>query len=304
MLKRLICAAAAAVLLLTGCQPKEEEVKPEDVALYPVTVNGISFPQAPQKVVSLCPQLTGLLSATGHGAALVGVSSDQEPGENQQAVGSADAPDVDAVIALQPDLLLTQQSIPSKDINRLKEAGITAVVLPVPQNFYETEAQYREICELFDGSLPAQYRELEIESGDSKAQAVFSGYEEQLKQMAKRAASGDAKSFVFLLSPDGGKIATGKTPEGNLIGIAGCNIAQSASDYQIPFEEIARQNPDFVFVPSGGTEAVQQNAETQQLEAVAGGRIIEIDLSILSSQDPVKIFALLQTVCDRIYNSQ
>ena len=57
VIKKLICAATAAALLLTGCQTtKEEPVQPEDVALYPVTINGISFSEAPQRVVSLCPQ--------------------------------------------------------------------------------------------------------------------------------------------------------------------------------------------------------------------------------------------------------
>lgn len=303
VIKKLICAVTAAVLMLTGCQmSKEEPVQPEDVALYPMTINGISFSEAPQRVVSLCPQLTSLLSAQGHADAVVGVSVDQAA-EGQRVVGSADSPDVDAILALKPDLVLTQQAIPAKQINQLKEAGTTTLVLPVPQNFYQIEAQYQELFCLFDGSVPAAFKDLGIEAGDSRAQEVFASYEQQLKEMAKRAASGEAVSFVFVLSPDGSKVATGKTAEGNLIGLIGCNVAQNASGYQISFEEIAQQAPDYVFVPKGESIAIVQNQEYQQLDAVANGRIVEIDLGLLNSQDPEKVVELCKTVCEHLYGN-
>ncbi len=110
-------AAAAARLLETG----------------PNKVGG-TLPMPPSRVVSLVPSLTESLFDLGLGRSVVGVTAYCiHPAEGVRGlprVGGPQAPDLDAILALQPDLVLAgREENPRQAVEALQQAGVPVRVV-------------------------------------------------------------------------------------------------------------------------------------------------------------------------------
>jgi ABC-type Fe3+-hydroxamate transport system substrate-binding protein len=108
-----------------------------------MSLNGSTYkaPQlasAPERVVSLVPCLTHSLIDLGLGDRLVGVTdyclSPEEAGPGVARLGGTKTPDVETMIALEPDLVIANQEENSRrSVEALRAAGI-AVWLTFPQS--------------------------------------------------------------------------------------------------------------------------------------------------------------------------
>lgn len=90
----------------------------------------VTFAQAPQRIVSLLPSLTETVCALGQCARLVGVdrySNYPESVKNLPQVGGGLDPNIEAIVALKPDLVLMATS--SRVGERLQSMGIKVVAL-------------------------------------------------------------------------------------------------------------------------------------------------------------------------------
>jgi iron complex transport system substrate-binding protein len=115
LIRRAITVAPVALILIlaAGCRAKEATPAP------PVPVQG-------PRVVSLVPAVTEMLFAVGAGPQVVGVSSfDKVPPEvaSRARVGALLDPDVERILALEPDLVVTYGS-QSALHDQLARAGI------------------------------------------------------------------------------------------------------------------------------------------------------------------------------------
>jgi iron complex transport system substrate-binding protein len=105
-------------LLTCGAGPHGSPRPPQGAAPQP--------PGVPQRIVSLVPALTEMLYAVGAGPQVVGVSSyDEFPPEVKKLprVGALLDPDVERILALRPDLVLTYGSQTSLE-TQMARAGI------------------------------------------------------------------------------------------------------------------------------------------------------------------------------------
>lgn len=89
----------------------------------------------PQRVVSLNPSLTAIALAVGADAQLVGVDEwsarQQEAVRGLPVVGGLFAPSLEAILALEPDLVVWVPSAQQRDLHeRLEELGVDVLVLP------------------------------------------------------------------------------------------------------------------------------------------------------------------------------
>jgi len=89
----------------------------------------LRLPQPARRIVSLAPHITENLFAAGAGERLVGAvdySDFPEAAKRIPRVGGYSRPDMEAIVALKPDLVLTWQSGNADAIvNKLKSLGIT-----------------------------------------------------------------------------------------------------------------------------------------------------------------------------------
>ncbi len=100
-----------------------------EVSLQDDTGATIRLPAAARRIVSLAPHITENLYAAGAGARLVGAVdySDYPDAANRiPRVGGYSRPDLEAIVALKPDLVLTWQSGNADAVvSRLKSLGLT-----------------------------------------------------------------------------------------------------------------------------------------------------------------------------------
>lgn len=116
--------------------------------------------QAPQRIVSLVPSLTEALFALGLGARVVGVTEwcvhPAEGVARLPKVGGTKQPDLPAILALAPDLVIAnREENRRRDVERLEAAGIH-VWLTYPRTVAEGAALLAELAEL--GATPEARR--------------------------------------------------------------------------------------------------------------------------------------------------
>jgi len=93
----------------------------------------------PQRIVSLSPANTEILFALGAGERVVGVSSYSdypEQAKTKPSIGPYNAPDLEKIIALEPDLVVAIGGLQAQYIKSLEKAGIMVVSVD-PQNMEE-----------------------------------------------------------------------------------------------------------------------------------------------------------------------
>ena len=121
------CIRAAALLLccLTGCIQESSTVSSVDDDLG----RTIWLPPAPQRLVSLAPNVTELIYAAGGQSKLVGVTTaDDYPPETLALPRISALPvDFEAILALDPDLVLASEQVNSPN----DAATLAAVDIPV-----------------------------------------------------------------------------------------------------------------------------------------------------------------------------
>lgn len=101
---------------------------------YPLTVRddlgrAVTLTREPRRIVSMLPSHTETLAALGAGGRLVAVDRFSNfPGavvDRVPKVGSAFQPDIEAIVALRPDLVLADESGGSRLTERLAQSGLT-----------------------------------------------------------------------------------------------------------------------------------------------------------------------------------
>ena len=128
--------AAALLLGLTGCGDSSDssslpEEEPENLE-YPVSIGDETIPARPEKVVSLSPALTELCFDMGYGDQITGVSDYCDWPESARSLpqlGTAQLPDLDAIRAEEPDVVITHTNLSENDLIALQQADIPVVVL-------------------------------------------------------------------------------------------------------------------------------------------------------------------------------
>ncbi|WP_102127207.1 ABC transporter substrate-binding protein [Deinococcus planocerae] len=101
---------------------------------YPLTVRddlgrSVTLRSEPRRIVSMLPSHTETLAALGAGNKLVAVDSfsnhPKAVTDRLPKVGSAFQPDIEAILALKPDLVLADESSSSRLTEKLAQAGLT-----------------------------------------------------------------------------------------------------------------------------------------------------------------------------------
>ena len=115
------------VLLLMWLLPVWAEIRVTDDTGQPVVLE-----KSAQRIISLAPYITELLFAAGAGEAIVAAtefSDYPEAARTLKQVGGGGGLDLEAIIALQPDLVVAWQSgNPRGQVERLQSLGITVFV--------------------------------------------------------------------------------------------------------------------------------------------------------------------------------
>jgi iron complex transport system substrate-binding protein len=129
-----------------------------DISVRDDSGASVSLPKPAQRVISLAPHVTELLYAAGGGDAVVGAVSysDYPPAAKRlPRVGSYNAFDLEAIVALQPDLIVAWKSgNPSSPVEKLRQLGIP-VFLSEPHALEDVASNLRRLGQLLGSETVA-----------------------------------------------------------------------------------------------------------------------------------------------------
>ncbi len=245
--------AALSVLLVGGAAHAMQLVDDRGIT--------VTFAAAPQRIVSILPSLTETVCELGRCAHLVGVDRNSDYPDRVKAlplVGGGIDPNVEAIVALRPDVVLMAKS--SRAGERLEALGLKVVALE-PKSHADVQRVMLKLGQLLD--VPdAQRIWRVIDAGVSAAAQSIPAHARGARVYFEASqgpyAAGEASFIGETLTRLGAK-----------------NIAPAALG---PFpklnpEYIVRANPDLIMVGERSADSLQQRPGWHTLRAVQEQRL-------------------------------
>ncbi|MER7499854.1 ABC transporter substrate-binding protein [Nonomuraea pusilla] len=266
---------------------------------FPVTVeagNGkVTIAKKPERIVSLSATHTETLFAIGAGPQVVAVDDQSNyPAEAPKTDLSGFKPNVEAIVAKQPDLVILSND-QDQIIAELGKVNIPVLLEPAATKLDEA---YEEIAEIGAAT-----------GNQAKADEVVSGMKTELDKLAAGAPK-DAKLTYYHELDQTPYAATSQTFIGQIYGLFGLtNIADKAPDAaggypKLSAEFVAQADPDLIFLAD--VKCCQQNKDAvakrpgwKDLSAVKKDRVIELDDDIASRWGP-RVVDLARAIGDAV----
>lgn len=232
----------------------------------------------PARIVSINPATTELLFALGAGPRLVGRSKWDEAPDSARLVpevGDGLSPNVEAILARRPDLVVLYASANNRAAaERLRAAGVRTISLKI-----DRVEHFRRAAALL-GRV----------TGDSaRARTVVDSVDASLER-ARRATAALPRRTVFwhvwdapLITIGGGSYMT------QLVEAAGGrNIYGEMPDVspQVSMEDLLRRDPDAILAGPDGAKRIAADPSWQRLRAVRTGQVLVVDPDLVGRQGP------------------
>jgi ABC-type Fe3+-hydroxamate transport system substrate-binding protein len=227
---------------------------------------------APARIVTLNPATTEILFALGAGPHVIGRTHWDSWPDSARLVpdlGDGLRPNVEAVLAARPDLVVLYASADNRDAReRLRSAGVRTLALKI-----DRIADFRRATRLLGTMI-----------GDTaRAHKVVDSVDATLDRV-RAATTPLPHPTVFWHVWDAPLIGVGGGSYMNeLIEIAGGrNVYGSlpAPSPQLSFEDLLRRDPDVVLAGQSGVATLKGNGNWQTLRAVRTGHLFVMDTSL------------------------
>lgn len=258
--------SVTALFLFSGCQPTTEETE----GYGETTVLGVHFTQPPASVVSLSPAATEMLVNLGLTEKLSGITDacTLPEGTDVPSIGSGTDPDFDAILAVKPDLIVSQRSLSKADLEKLNQAGVKALVVPAAEDLRELESYYAALAVAFYGT----------DEGIAKADETLKPFYNVANALMETLNEEELATFVCFLQFDQ-STATNDTFAGDVLSYLGTNVA-AGTDYQTDVGQIKEANPAYIFLSKPYELAnLQADESWASLAAVQNEQVISFDPS-------------------------
>jgi len=283
--------AVIAALLLAGCGEDEASApaaRPAPAtAAYPVTVRAANGPveitSAPKRVVSLSPTATETLFALGAGRQVVAVDDQSDfPQEAPRTKLSGYEPNVEAIAAYRPDLVVVSDEGPQDVV-----AGLERLRIPVL-----LEPSAASLAQAYD-----QMEDLGAATGRrDQAQALVTRVRDGLGELAASVPREKRLSVFHELSTDlysaSSKTFIGEVYAGFGLRNIADRAARAGSEYpKLSAEYVIAADPDLVVLADGEccgqTPAkAARRSGWRQIDAVATNSVIAVSDDVASRWGP------------------
>lgn len=306
----ILVLAAIAFLLLGGTIAGTDNGEQQGTTLLTdSTGRQVNVPAHPKRVIILNASNVDLYVAAGGGENIVGKAASQTYSDavksatvSAQEVGIIHSPNLEAILALQPDLVIgTNVPYHQNLIPTLEKAGI-----PVYINSLNSFEDIYNTLELY-GSLTGGKAAAEARIKQMKAQ-----HDELIANVQGKTPP---KSVIIFGNPDSFSMATKKTFTGALVEeLGGGNLADTLEkgDAYIPLsmEFLAAQNPDVIFViMMGNPQAMQEklqkdlaaNPAWSGINAVKNNRVHIMPYNLFTVNPGTQAIAATKTLASYMY---
>ena len=263
-------------LALTACSPTEQT--PVDYVFDDlgrlVAING-----TPQRIISLAPSITEILFALGLGDSVVAVTDQCDyPPEalDKEKVGGYATPDIEKIVALNPDLVLVAYGTPMDVINNMVGLGLTVFGIKTT-DLDDLLNDIRRIGEITDKEMEAQALTSEMASEITAVTDVTSELENRPRVFYiiwnDPLWSAGSGTFMHELIEKGG----------------GVNICGNITGYPtISIEEVVARNPEVIITSSwpGIYEWAMNETALNTTDARQNGRVFACDDNLVQRPGP------------------
>jgi iron complex transport system substrate-binding protein len=278
--------AVLLVMMLSGCSSSSSGQGGAS-GVYPMTIQDsyerqVTVAKLPERIISLAPSNTEILFALGLGDRIVGVTDAcNYPPEAQllEKVSSYQGPNMEKIVAANPDLILADSLTGKEVVEQLAAAGFPVMAVR-SDNIPQLESNIRLIGQLTQSESQADQL---VNSMDARLQRI----DERIASIpeAERVTvfyevwneplmSAGPNSFVSaLISAAGGKSVTD----------------DALSDWPtVEMESLIIKNPQVIILGHGAEtpEQVQQRTVWQTIAAVEDGRVYTVDPDIFNRPSP------------------
>jgi iron complex transport system substrate-binding protein len=297
-----LAALLLAALAIAGCSskaptPAETGASSAASASFPVTVTddasrSVTVKAAPERIVSLAPAATEILFALKLGDKVVGVTSDDDyPSEvaSITKVGDFAGPNVEAVAAAKPDLILATSGVQADVVKKLEALGATVVVLD-PQ------------------TLAGVYSNIEtvgkITGSSGAAKELVSGMKADVASIRESVAgSPTVSAFVEIGQNPLFTTGTGTLLDELVTTAGGKNVVTLPGYVAFSAEQLIKSNPQVYFATLGSSNdpaAIEKRPGYSQISAVKNKRVVILGDSIVSRGGP-RIVLGLKAIADGLH---
>ena len=289
--QRMLFVLVGVVALVASCTPPAREAPPAAPVVDDFGAP-IDFGRTAERIVSLNPTTTELLFAIGASGRLVGRSQwDVFPDSATRipSLGQALRPNVEAILAVRPDLVLLYASQDNRTVyDRLRQAGITTVAFKI-----DSIAQFDRDTRVI-GRL----------TGDTaRANALVDSVQATLARV-RSATAGLNRPTVFIHAWDRPIIAIGAGSFlSQLLDIAGGrNIYADipAPSATVTLEDVVQRNPDYVFASPVSAPKMRASASWRTIPAVREGRLLVYD-TVLVGRPSVQLGAAAVSLANLLH---
>lgn len=282
------------IVLLAACAP---QATPAPEVLQDGLGREIAFDGPAQRVVSLAPSNTEILFAVGAGSQVVGRDefSDYpaEAASVESVGGSFGEYSVEAIVALEPDLVLAAEINTPELVKQLEDLGLTVYYLKNPTTLEEMYKNLSTVAFLTghgdESNSLVESLQARVKAVDEKLLSISARptvfYEIDATDASKPYSYGPGTFGHLLIERAGGT---------NLVTLAGITDPYP----QVSLEQIVATNPSAIILGDsmwGVTpESVQARAGWDALDAVKNNQIFAFDDNLVSRPGPRLVDGLEQ----------
>jgi iron complex transport system substrate-binding protein len=242
----------------------------------------IYLAKSPVRIVSLAPSVTEMLFAIGAGEQVVGVTEFCDfpaAAQSKPKVGYSN-PNIEALVALQPDLVLAPKEFLRADVlAKLEQLKIPTFIL---------DAKRLE-------DIPLHIQTLgRLVERSAEAGAVVQAMRHRIDELKRKVESLPAKRVLYVLNSQPLITVGPGSFIHQMIGLAGgMNVAsQAGAPYpRLSMETVLKEDPEVLVFPVGTVESVPPSEQQQwqrwtSLSAIKHHRIHEVPSNLLNRPGP------------------
>lgn len=286
--KNRIAAALLAVALLatalTGCggTKQDDGAEAPKTATFPVTVTDdagrdVTVDAKPERIVSLAPANTEILYGLGALDRVVGVTTyDDYPPEvaTLEKVGDFVGPNLEAIAALQPDLVLVTTGVQADIISQIEALGATVIAID-PQSL---EALYTSI-----GTVGTAIGE------PARADEVVSEMKRELAAIQEAIDAAPVRCFIEIAQDPLFTAGSGTLLNDLIDQAGGENVVVQEGYVGYSVEQLLTDDPEVYLATLGSMSDPSDLAERpgySTLSAVKNGRVAVLEDNLVSRPGP------------------
>nr|WP_319999375.1 helical backbone metal receptor [uncultured Draconibacterium sp.] len=246
------------------------------------------FAQDVKRVISLAPSITENIYLVGGKEKLVGCTSYCMLAINDgiEQIGSTVDVNVEKILALKPDLVLTMKLTKPQDIATLKKLGLRVEVLETPRTFDEICEQTQQIAKMI--------------GTDAQAKKVVADAKAKVAEIQKKSKQLPPSKIFFQIGANPVFVVLDKTYMNDFILFCnGINIASGLEHGTMTRESILLKNPDVIIIAEMGGFGEQEQKVWKgytSMSAVKNDKVFLIASETSCSPTPANFVLALEDV--------